>query len=173
MDVSEPGALNGITEVTRDLQVGLLIASAGWGTSGPFIQSSIEQEINMLRVNCEALLRLTYHFAKKFAAQCLGGIILLSSIVAFQGVPYAAHYAATKAYVQTLAEGLSAELKPCGRDVLAAAPGRVSSGFGGRAHMTMTTALRPEEVGVPILRALGKKSTVFPVRLTRVMILGF
>jgi short-subunit dehydrogenase len=39
-----------------------------------------------------------------------GGIVLLSSIVAFQGAPNAAHYAATKAYVQTLSEGLHVEL---------------------------------------------------------------
>lgn len=45
-------------------------------------------------------------------------------------MPHAAHYAATKAYVQTLIEGIVAELKPCDVDVLAAAPGPVKSGFG-------------------------------------------
>jgi uncharacterized protein len=171
-DVSEPGGLKWAIEVTNDLEVGMLIVSAGFGTSGPFIQSSIEQEINMLRVNCEALLLLTQHFAKKFAAQGRGGIILLSSIVAFQGVPYAAHYAATKAYVQTLAEGLAAELKQVGVHVLAAAPGPVTSGFESRANMKMTTALSPEDVGVPILKALGKRSTIFPGGLTKILMTG-
>jgi uncharacterized protein len=46
-----------------------------------------------------------------------------------QGMPYAAHYAATKAYVQALAEALSVELAPAGVDVLAAAPGPTHSGF--------------------------------------------
>jgi short-subunit dehydrogenase len=111
-DVSEPGGLKWIMDVTADLKVGLFIASAGYGTSGPFLISSIEEEVNMLRVNCDALLVLTHHFARRFTEQRRGGIILMSSIVAFQGVPYAAHYAATKAYVQTLAEGLAAELRP-------------------------------------------------------------
>ena len=52
-----------------------------------------------------------------------GGIVLMSSLVAFQGVPRAANYAATKAYVQSFAEALRLELKPLGVDVIASAPG--------------------------------------------------
>jgi short-subunit dehydrogenase len=55
---------------------------------------------------CEALLVLTHHFARQFAAQRRGGIILMSSIVAFQGVPFAAHYAATKRMSKRLRSAL-------------------------------------------------------------------
>jgi short-subunit dehydrogenase len=41
-----------------------------------------------------------------------GGLILIGSIVGFQGTPLAGHYAATKAYIQSLAEALHAELAP-------------------------------------------------------------
>lgn len=91
-------------------------------------------------------------------------------MVAFQGVPNAAHYAATKAYVQSLAEALSEELQPFKVAVLAAAPGPVSSGFASRAHMNMGKALTPEEVGVPILKALGKQVTVLPGWLTKLLV---
>ncbi len=64
-----------------------------------------------------------------------GGIIFLSSLVSFQGVPYAANYAATKAYIQSLAEALAIEFKPFGVDVLAAVPGPVDGGFGQRANI--------------------------------------
>ena len=94
----------------------------------------------------------------------------MSSIVAFQGVPYAANYAASKAYVQTLGEALAIELKPQGVDVLCAAPGPVDSGFGQRSNMVMGTALHPSEIGVPILKALGRKSLVFPGRLTKILV---
>jgi short-subunit dehydrogenase len=97
----------------------------------------------MIRVNCQALLALAYQFGKQFSANKRGGIILLSSLVAFQGVPYSANYAATKAYVQSLAEGLARELKPTGVDVLAAAPGPVRSGFAKRANMQMGMSLTP------------------------------
>ena len=89
-------------------------------------------------------------------------MVLLSSIVAFQGAPNAAHYAATKAYVQTLAEGLHVELAPRGVDVLAAAPGPVASGFADRAGMTLRFTVGPEAIAPRILDALGRRSTTIP-----------
>lgn len=169
-DVSEPEGNQAIIDATQDLAVGLLIVSAGYGTSGLFTASSLPEEINMLRVNCEALLTLTHHYGQRFVRNKRGGIILMSSLVGFQGVPYAAHYAATKAYVQSLAEALAVELRPLGVDVLAAAPGPVVSGFGQRARMQMNMALTPAQVGVPILKALGRKSTVLPGFLTKLLV---
>jgi len=155
---------------TEGLPVGLLVVSAGYGTSGKLLTNALREEVEMLRVNCEALLVLTHHFSQQFVAQRRGGIILLSSMVAFQGVPFAANYAATKAYVQSLAEALAVELKPHQVDVLAAAPGPVASGFGQRADMQMAMTLKPEQVGVPILKALGRKTTVLPGLLTKLLV---
>ena len=169
-DVSAPGAIEQIQQATANLQVNLLVVSAGFGTSGLFIKSELQQEINMLRVNCEALLGLTHYYGQKFAKQKRGGIILMSSMVAFQGVPFAANYAATKAYVQTLAEALAVELKANNVDVLAAAPGPVESGFGARSNMSMNMALKPADVGAPILMALGRQTTVLPGLLTKVLV---
>jgi hypothetical protein len=123
----------------------------------------------MLRVNSEALLKLTHYYSQLFSRQKHGGIILLSSIVSFQGVPYAANYAASKAYVQSLGEALAIELKPYGVDVLAAAPAPVVSGFGDRANMEMGKALTPQQIGVPILKALGRRSTVLPGFLSKLL----
>ena len=135
-DVSETEGINKIIQSTQGLNVGLLIVSAGYGTSGNFIDGSLHSEINMLKVNCEALLSLTHYYSQQFAQQKRGGIILMSSMVAFQGTPFASNYAATKAYVQTLAEGLHVELKPHGVDVLAAAPGPVVRLMSPRVHST-------------------------------------
>ncbi|RYU93378.1 SDR family NAD(P)-dependent oxidoreductase [Emticicia agri] len=169
-DVSSEDTINTIIESSKNLEVGLLIVSAGFGTSGEFINNSIEAEKSMLRVNCEALLILTHHFSKVFVQHKRGGIILMSSMVAFQGVPHAANYAATKAYVQSLAEALAIELKPLGVDILAAAPGPVKSGFGQRADMKMGFSLTPEQIGAPILKALGRKTTVLPGTLTKFLV---
>jgi short-subunit dehydrogenase len=171
-DVSESQGIDKIIETTQGLNVGLFIASAGYGTSGNFIDSSLHSEINMLRVNCEALLTLTHYYSQQFVKQKRGGIILLSSIVAFQGTPFAANYSATKAYVQTLAEGIAVELKSHGVDVLAVAPGPVETGFSQRANMKMAMTLSPEQVGAPILKALGRKTTVLPGFLTKLMVYG-
>ena len=124
----------------------------------------------MLAVNCGALFALTHHYSKTMARRKQGGIVLLSSMVGFQGVPNAAHYAATKAYVQSLGEALYYELKPHGVDVLAAAPGPVNTNFGERADLEMGKALSPADVAVPILKALGRRSTVLPGLLTKVLV---
>jgi uncharacterized protein len=169
-DVSTSEGIEQLVQACSPLEIGLFVASAGYGTSGPFIHSSVHTEIDMLRVNCEAVLILTHHFAQQFAKRKRGGILLLSSIVAFQGVPFAAHYAATKAYIQSLTEGLAEELAPFGVDVLAAAPGPVESGFGSRANMKIANALTPSQISLPILKALGRKTTVFPGSLTKILV---
>jgi short-subunit dehydrogenase len=169
-DVSETEGIDKIIEATQGLNIGLLIVSAGYGTSGHFIDSSLHTEFNMLKVNCEALLALTHYYSHQFVLQKRGGIILMSSMVAFQGTPYSANYAASKAYVQTLAEGLAIELKPHGVAILAAAPGPVQSGFSQRTNMKMSMSLTPQQVGVPILKALGFRTTVLPGLLTKILV---
>lgn len=169
-DISQNEIINEVITQTSDLKIGLFVASAGFGTSGLLIQNEIKTEVEMLRVNCESLLTLTYHFANQFVTQKRGGIILLSSIVAFQGVPFSANYAATKAYVQSLAEGLAVELAPFGVDVLSAIPGPVKSGFGARANMKMDNAVSPELIGTLILATLGKKTNVVPGFLSKILV---
>jgi uncharacterized protein len=169
-DLSGQDGVEQIIKSAQGLNVGLLINNAGYGTSGLFVESSLYAEINMLRVNCEAVLSLTHYFAQKFMQQQKGGIIFLSSLVAFQGVPYAANYAGTKAYVQSFAEALAKELKPFKVDVLIAAPGPVDSNFGQRANMNMGNAISPEKLGVPILSALGRQTNVIPGLLSKILI---
>lgn len=169
-DVSANEGIDKIIQETKGLNLGLLVVSAGYGTSGNFIDNALPSEMNMLKVNCEALLSLTHYYGQQFVQQKRGGIILMSSMVAFQGTPYSSNYAATKAYVQTLAEGLAEELKIHGVDVLAAAPGPVESGFSERANMKMSMSLTPSQIGVPILKALGRKKTVVPGYLSKLLV---
>lgn len=170
VDVSHPEGIEDVILRTSKLDIGLLVAAAGFGTSGDFIHADLDDERDMLAVNCGALLALTHRFIQRFRTRKRSGIILLSSIVGFQGVPHAAHYAATKAYVQSLGEALYHELRPLGIDVLAAAPGPVDSGFASRANMQMNMTLKPTQVGIPILQALGKRSTVLPGFLTKFLV---
>jgi short-subunit dehydrogenase len=166
-DLSDESAIASVVDKTSKLDVGLLIAAAGFGTSGQFIRADLRAEIEMVNVNCRALMMLSYHFGQRFAAQRRGGIVLMSSLLAFQGVPNAANYAATKAYVQSLAEGLHFELAPFGVDVIASAPGPVYSGFAARANMKMGMGATPESVAQATLNALGRWTTVRPGFLSK------
>lgn len=166
-DLAQPEAVEEVIAATTGLDIGLLVAAAGFGTTGRLIDTDIEREINMLDVNCSAVLRMSYHFGRRFAERGRGGIVLMSSIVAFQGVPLTANYAATKAYIQSLAEGLHLELAPAGVDVIASAPGPTLSGFAERAEMQMGRALQPAQVARETLAALGRKTTVRPGFLSK------
>ncbi len=167
VDLSERAGVDLLLGGTRELDVGLLVAAAGFGTSGAFLESDLETELAMIDVNCRAVTALSHAFGRRFAARGRGGLVLLSSLVAFQGVPRAANYAATKAYIQSLAEGLRVELAPRGVDVVASAPGPVRSGFGARASMKMSLAQTPAEVARGTLAALGRWGTVRPGFLAR------
>lgn len=124
----------------------------------------------MLDVNCRSLLELTWHFGRRFVERGGGGIILLSSIVSFQGTPWSSHYSATKAYVQTLAEGLNVELRTKNVDVLSVAPGPTQTGFAARASLKMGAALDPNAIAPGILRALGNKETILPGFLSKLLV---
>jgi short-subunit dehydrogenase len=169
VDLAETAGVEALVEATDSLEVGLLAACAGFGTSGRFVDSSLARELELLDVNCRAVAALAHSFGRRFAAQGRGGLVLMSSIVAFQGVPFSAHYAATKAYVQSLAEGLHVELAPSGVDVVASAPGPVHSGFAARADMRMGQALAPRDVALETLEALGRRMTVRPGGLSKVL----
>lgn len=168
-DLAQGTGTAAVDAATRDLDVGLLVAAAGFGVSGPFVESSLERELEMLDVNCRAVLEMSFVFGRRFAERGRGGLVLMSSLVGLQGTPHAAHYAATKAYVHTLAEGLHAELGPLGIDVVASAPGPTNSGFAARAGMRMGAALTPADVARPTLDALGRKATVRPGALSKLL----
>jgi len=112
---------------------------------------------------------LSLHFGRRFAQRGRGGLILFGSLVGYQGAPRAGHYAATKAYVQTLAEALHVELAPKGVAVLSSAPGPVRPGFASRARMHMGAAETPEIVAQATLNALGMRMTATPGILSKIL----
>jgi hypothetical protein len=167
VDLATHAGVDDLVARTRDLDVGLLVASAGFGTSGPFLDGELGEELAMIDVNCRAVAALSHAFGRRFVERKRGGIALMSSLLAFQGVPRAANYAATKAYVQSFAEGLRLELKPHGVDVVASAPGPIRSGFAARASMTMGLAQTPRDVAGATLASLGRRGTVRPGWLSK------
>ncbi len=170
VDLAQETGIEAISTTVGDLEVGMVVASAGFGTTGLFIDAQLEQELEMLNVNCRSLLAISWYFGQRFAQRGRGGIVLMSSIVGFHGVPNSAHYAATKAYVQSLAEALHVELAANGVDVLASAPGPTQSGFAARAGMQMGMALSAATVARATLAALGRRSTVLPGFLSKLLV---
>jgi uncharacterized protein len=170
LDLGEHGTPSRLLAETADLDIGLLAACAGYGTSGAFLDIPVADEIDMLDVNCRAVVELTHGYGRRFAAQGRGGIVLMSSIVGLQGVPRSANYAATKGYIQSLAEGIRPDLAAAGVDVLCVQPGPVASGFAARAGMDLGKAADPSVVARDIMAALGRRFTVRPGLQSKLLI---
>jgi uncharacterized protein len=169
LDLARYDSVATLATSTETIDVGILIAAAGFGTSGPFLGLTIEQELELIDVNCRAVLALVHLFGRRMAIRRRGGLVMMSSLLAFQGVPRSANYAASKAYIQTLAEGLNLEFAPLGIDVIACAPGPIRSGFEARANMRMNLGQKPDIVATSTLRALGRRSTVRPGWLSKTL----
>lgn len=169
LDFGAPRAPSALLESCQDYEIGLFVAAAGFGTSGAFTEIEPDVELNMIDVNCRAVVESTHYFARRFKSQGRGGIVLMSSLVAFQGVPRATTYAASKAFVQSLAEGLQQELAEFNIDVLASAPGPVASGFMSRARMASGLSVSSRTVAKRTVAGLGRKSLVRPGILSKVL----
>lgn len=168
-DLGHPDAMQRLASETSELEVGLLVAAAGFGSAGPLLEQSPMHEADMVATNCTAVLQQCMHFGARMVRRRRGGVVLLSSVVAFHGTPWSANYAATKAYVQSLAEALRVEWRGQGVAVIACAPGPVASGFSERAGMTMGATVQPELVARQTFAALGAQGTVRPGALSKLL----
>lgn len=97
LDLGDRGAPAALERAAEGLDVGLVVCAAGFGTSGPFVEGDLDAEGAMIDVNCRAVMEVSWRFGRRLARRGRGGLVLLGSLVGFQGVPMAANYAATKA----------------------------------------------------------------------------
>jgi short-subunit dehydrogenase len=123
-DLSDPAQVQCVCErIAAWEQLALVINNAGVSTSGDFLTLSGEAELTSLRVNMEALYRISRAAAARMCEQGHGTLINIASIVAFQPIPGWTTYAATKAFVLSFTEGLAHELRGSGVRVVAVCPG--------------------------------------------------
>lgn len=120
-------------------EVGLLANISGFGKFGRYDQIPLEDSLNMIDLNCKAVVamtELTLPYMKRGSK-----ILNLDSLSAFQPVPYLNVYASTKAFVLSYSRSLNRELRPRGIRVMAVNPGWVKTEFFGRATQTSNNAV--------------------------------
>ena len=100
-DLAQPGGAEQLALIVDDLGVTVdhLINNAGFGSAGEFVASDANRQTEMVRVNCESVVRLASHFLPGMVRRNRGGIINVASTAAYQPTPYMATYGATKAFV--------------------------------------------------------------------------
>lgn len=127
VDLAGPDFMDTIVEQTRDLDIGLVVSNAGDMVLGEFVSNPYAELIRETRLNVNTHLALAHHFGQRMARRGRGGLLLVSSTAALQGLAYSANYAAAKAYVHTLGEGLHQELSSQGVNVTVVLPGATAT----------------------------------------------
>ncbi len=130
-DLAKPDAPETIFSFTKQkgIEIDLLINNAGFGRYGEFYSVEKQPLLDMVQVNCTAVVHLTRLYLPEMVARRRGDILILASTASFQAVPYISTYAATKAFDLLFAEGLAEEMKPYGIRVCALCPGSTESEF--------------------------------------------
>ena len=111
--------------------VKLLVNAGGFGKFGAFCDIPLSEQYNMIDLNCKALVGVTYATVPFMTSS--SNIIEMSSISAFQPVPYINVYAATKSFVLSFSRSLGVELKKKNIKVTAVCPFWVKTEFFDRA----------------------------------------
>src|SRR5438552_4762203 len=124
-DLEKPEAPQEIfDELSSDrIYIDILVNNAGFGHRGKFWEIPIEHEISMLRLNIEAVLRLTKLFLPLMLQRRKGRVLNVASVAGFEPGPLFAVYHASKAFVLSLSEALATELQGTGVTATALCPG--------------------------------------------------
>ncbi|MBO0651951.1 MULTISPECIES: SDR family oxidoreductase [Streptomyces] len=133
-DLSEEEGIAAVEARLSDRKnpVDLLVNNAGFGNKGRYLEVSMADELTMLKVHCEAVLRLTSAAAKGMRERRRGGVVNVASVAAF--VPRGT-YGASKAWVVQFTQGAARDLAGSGVRLMALCPGFVRTEFHQRAGM--------------------------------------
>jgi short-subunit dehydrogenase len=156
-DLSTSSGQDHVASELNSKHYDLLVNNAGVGTVGKFLDVSIEKQISMMHLNCDALVKLAYVFLKN--AKSGDALINTSSTLAFLPMPGIGLYSATKAFVTSFSESLWYEQKSRGIYVMGLCPGITSTNFqvnaGGKAEdVPKGMAQTPEQVAAVAVKAL-------------------
>ena len=144
VDLSDVAAVIQLHHRLRELGVAIdiLINNAGHGLQGTFVDGTLDAALAMLQLDVVSLTAVTHLFAQDMRSRGRGKILLVASLLAYQGVEKFAVYAAAKAYVLRLGEALHRELKRDGVTVTVLCPGMSDTGFATAAQQKITPALK-------------------------------
>ena len=115
---------------SKNLKVDLLINNAGYGRWGIYHEVEMDDYVDMIQLNITSLSELSHLFIPDMISRGGGGIINVGSVASLTPVPYSSVYAATKAYVLSLSEGLRYEYRDFNIKIMALLPGATVSNFG-------------------------------------------
>jgi short-subunit dehydrogenase len=134
-DLADPGATDALVGALSAAQLpfGVLVNNAGFGVKGTFLATDLDQELGMVRVQLDAMLKLTKAVAPGMVARKHGHILNVGSVYSFAPVPYQTVYGACKSFLWSFSAALRAELSGTGVTVTVLCPGVTQTEFRARA----------------------------------------
>ena len=163
MDIGTAEQAQALYEITKDENIDILINNAGFGVFGAFTETSTSREVEMIRLNVEAMHVLFKLFLKDFKERDSGYILNVASAAAFAPGPYMAAYYASKAYVLRLTQAAAFELREAGSNVSVSAlcPGPVATEFNSVAGVNFSVSpLSSKYVAKYAIQQMFKGKTV-------------
>jgi short-subunit dehydrogenase len=177
-DLAKPGAAAELASTLEasGLVIDVLVNNAGLGCIGRFDQMEPQRISDMLMVNVVALTELTRLLLPGMVARARGRVLLVASTASFQPGPRMAAYFATKAFVLSLGEALTYELRGTGVTVTTLCPGATATNFfktAGANDLALRPAMSASEVARIGYRALktGRRVVITGI-LNRILALG-
>ena len=130
-DLGDPGARKRLASKlsSGEREVVGLCNNAGFGNLGNFLDNELDQELDVVRLNVEAVLHLTGALLPRMVEQGAGAVLNVASTAAFQPLPGFATYAASKAFVHSFSEAVHSELSGTGVSVTSLCPGFTRTEF--------------------------------------------
>ena len=182
-DLADEDAAEELFDRLMDEGVGIeiLVNNAGLGQRGNFWETSLDRDIEIIRVNVEAPIRLTKRFLPSMVARRHGRILNTASVAGFEPGPLLAVYHASKAFVLSWSEALTTELKDAdtGVTVTTLCPGPVDTDFFPKADMVETkvfqkgSVMGPLEVAAAAYEALMKEEKlIIPGLSNKALVFG-
>lgn len=181
VDLSEVDAASRVHAWCLPYNVSILINNAGYGLWGKFENLSLKEQMNMLQLNMNTLVELTYYLMPLLKQHKEAYIMNIASTAAYQAVPTLGLYSASKAFVLSFSRALAFELKGT-INVTCICPGPVETGFAERAGVSVLNKMaekfnmQPDDVAdiairgmfdkqIEVIPGLTNKITAFANRL--------
>jgi short-subunit dehydrogenase len=166
-DLLAPGAVKSLAArlARRDLTVDWLVNNAGVADTGSFAELPLAGEVDRVRLNVEVPVELTRRLLPGMVARRRGVVMNVASLAAFSPLPFAATYAATKAFLLSFSEAIAIELQDSGVHVVCVCPGFTHTELIEHAHIDEHVLPEPlwlsaEQVADEAVRAVGHQTVV-------------
>jgi short-subunit dehydrogenase len=162
LDLQQAGGAEKLAAAVADLEIGVLVNNAGFGSIGPMTAHEPERVRAMVELNCVAPAVLARLMLPGMCTRGRGAVIFVGSVAGMLPMPLHALYSATKAFDNFLGEALYEELRGSGVDVLALEPGSTETEFQQKAGEKPHAGESAHEVVRKALEALGREPALVP-----------